>query len=192
MRISDWSSDVCSSDLGAAVARDVRGLERRGQIVVNDLEGAGIGVVDADRLRAERVLDQLVFNAFVGERASRIEAERLQVAGQHLHRRDAAGLDRLDELGARGEGEVLAAPQAEALGVGEIVDRGGASRRYVEHAGVGQRVLQAEASAALLGRRLIAARSAEHTSELQSLMRISYAVFCLKIKNISRETTCDT
>src|SRR3546814_2680643 len=26
-------------------------------------------------------------------------------------------------------------------------------------------------------------RSEEHTSELQSLMRISYAVFCLKIKN---------
>src|SRR3546814_7788743 len=30
---------------------------------------------------------------------------------------------------------------------------------------------------------LIAARSEEHTSELQSLMRISYAVFCLKKKN---------
>src|SRR3546814_4482103 len=31
-------------------------------------------------------------------------------------------------------------------------------------------------------------RSEEHTSELQSLMRISYAVFCLKKKNI---TPCD-
>src|SRR3546814_9741273 len=30
---------------------------------------------------------------------------------------------------------------------------------------------------------LDAARSEEHTSELQSLMRISYAVFCLKKKN---------
>src|SRR3546814_9170172 len=29
----------------------------------------------------------------------------------------------------------------------------------------------------------IVARSEEHTSELQSLMRISYAVFCLKKKN---------
>src|SRR3546814_7410363 len=28
-------------------------------------------------------------------------------------------------------------------------------------------------------------RSEEHTSELQSLMRISYAVFCLKKKNLS-------
>src|SRR3546814_5596593 len=33
-----------------------------------------------------------------------------------------------------------------------------------------------------LPRRLIALRSEEHTSELQSLMRISYAVFCLKKK----------
>src|SRR3546814_3715552 len=31
---------------------------------------------------------------------------------------------------------------------------------------------------------LAAARSEEHTSELQSLMRISYAVFCLKKKTI--------
>src|SRR3546814_10143356 len=31
-------------------------------------------------------------------------------------------------------------------------------------------------------------RSEEHTSELQSLMRISYAVFCLKKKNILRHT----
>src|SRR3546814_10626441 len=31
--------------------------------------------------------------------------------------------------------------------------------------------------------RWLRARSEEHTSELQSLMRISYAVFCLKKKN---------
>src|SRR3546814_6462953 len=30
-------------------------------------------------------------------------------------------------------------------------------------------------------------RSEEHTSELQSLMRISYAVFCLKKKNEKRD-----
>src|SRR3546814_2984686 len=50
------------------------------------------------------------------------------------------------------------------------------------------------ASLAFISRRLIAPnawaiapallmRSEEHTSELQSLMRISYAVFCLKKKN---------
>src|SRR3546814_7004340 len=33
-----------------------------------------------------------------------------------------------------------------------------------------------------------AARSEEHTSELQSLMRISYAVFCLKKKKTTRMT----
>src|SRR3546814_4741324 len=32
-------------------------------------------------------------------------------------------------------------------------------------------------------------RSEEHTSELQSLMRISYAVFCLKKKNTTPENT---
>src|SRR3546814_4485680 len=32
-------------------------------------------------------------------------------------------------------------------------------------------------------------RSEEHTSELQSLMRISYAVFCLNKKNKSRQST---
>src|SRR3546814_3579863 len=36
-------------------------------------------------------------------------------------------------------------------------------------------------------RDLFRKRSEEHTSELQSLMRISYAVFCLK-KNISKQT----
>src|SRR3546814_9838005 len=32
-------------------------------------------------------------------------------------------------------------------------------------------------------------RSEEHTSELQSIMRISYAVFCLKKKKISKRKT---
>src|SRR3546814_5959283 len=36
---------------------------------------------------------------------------------------------------------------------------------------------------ATLSGRFYAMRSEEHTSELQSLMRISYAVFCLKKKN---------
>src|SRR3546814_10522377 len=35
----------------------------------------------------------------------------------------------------------------------------------------------------------IAPRSEEHTSELQSLMRISYAVFCLKKKQITKRPT---
>src|SRR3546814_6632065 len=37
--------------------------------------------------------------------------------------------------------------------------------------------------------RPVTQRSEEHTSELQSLMRISYAVFCLKKKNKVKDTT---
>src|SRR3546814_3461391 len=37
------------------------------------------------------------------------------------------------------------------------------------------------------GKKAARARSEEHTSELQSLMRISYAVFCLKKKNTKTE-----
>src|SRR3546814_5164362 len=37
---------------------------------------------------------------------------------------------------------------------------------------------------------VIAGRSEEHTSELQSLMRISYAVFCLKKKKKKKDNAC--
>src|SRR3546814_9497144 len=46
--------------------------------------------------------------------------------------------------------------------------------------------------AQLLGRRLQlgdVVRSEEHTSELQSLMRISYAVFCLKKQQLKKSKT---
>src|SRR3546814_2825219 len=46
--------------------------------------------------------------------------------------------------------------------------------------GVGMRKLSSDKT-------LKEARSEEHTSELQSLMRISYAVFCLKKKKKRRE-----
>src|SRR3546814_8608816 len=42
--------------------------------------------------------------------------------------------------------------------------------------------------AANLRRRYASSRSEEHTSELQSLMRISYAVFCLKKKTHNEVT----
>src|SRR3546814_8079014 len=49
--------------------------------------------------------------------------------------------------------------------------------RYLDEKGVPQ---EREAEG------LLATRSEEHTSELQSLMRISYAVFCLKKKKRNR------
>src|SRR3546814_5282783 len=51
----------------------------------------------------------------------------------------------------------------------------------------GCRLVLEDQHAAKLGRDVVVcprrSRSEEHTSELQSLMRISYAVFCLKKKN---------
>src|SRR3546814_2655199 len=44
-------------------------------------------------------------------------------------------------------------------------------------------------SAAVVPGRGPGLRSEEHTSELQSLMRISYAVFCLKKKKLSNDRT---
>src|SRR3546814_8401035 len=41
--------------------------------------------------------------------------------------------------------------------------------------------------AATLAAVAVSLRSEEHTSELQSLMRISYAVFCLKKKNTNEQ-----
>src|SRR3546814_3418877 len=68
-------------------------------------------------------------------------------------------------------------------------------RSLLERCGVGSRLVSFDANAFstyagldLRGVRVIclsymnAGRSEEHTSELQSLMRISYAVFCLKKK----------
>src|SRR3546814_1358684 len=54
--------------------------------------------------------------------------------------------------------------------------------------GIGRRCLRRGRSPDLRGR----IRSEEHTSELQSLMRISYAVFCLKKKKKQKEHRHDT
>src|SRR3546814_5376128 len=118
MRISDWSSDVCSSDLGAQ--RLLRGLHRLGQ-VAEDRVGACQDVADA--ADGAGVLDPHVQ---VAER-DQVDAHAFAQLGD-----DAEGLHR---------------PAARAV-------------------------------FAMQG-----FRSEEHTSELQSLMRISYAVFCLKKKN---------
>src|SRR3546814_6036161 len=100
MRISDWSSDVCSSDLALVEDRDAAD-----ETIVDE-----IGIEDRQRFGEEQPL--------VDDRAAR---QRADVETLHL-RGDRAFFDP-------------------------------------------------------------AARSEEHTSELQSLMRISYAVFCLKKKN---------
>src|SRR3546814_3946046 len=102
MRISDWSSDVCSSDL-------VGGGELAESDIGRHLDPVGRAEID-------------------GGGADQQVARQLARHHPHLERRRA----RMGDL------------------AGET------------------------------GRRAKEARSDEHTSELKSLMRISYAVFCLK------------
>src|SRR3546814_4123586 len=85
---------------------------------------------------------------------------------------------------------------------GDAADLGDAGLEIIQRAGIGQRLerprvadvlargqgharfaAQARQAGHVFGR----PRSEEHTSELQSLMRISYAVFCLKKKHTHTE-----
>ena len=132
------------------LARDVGGLHRSGEVVVDDGEGPGIGIIDAALLGGERMHQHLVFDAVIGKRPGGVEAKRAQIAGQDLHGRDAARLDGLDELGAGREWEIFPAPEAEPLRIGEVVNRGRPGGRDIDHARIRQLVLQAQARPALL------------------------------------------
>src|SRR3546814_4826059 len=150
MRISDWSSDVCSSDLlgAAGAARQFARAQR---------PGAGHRLVEA-----EPVAEAHHHAAVAGRE---ILDGALQ-QGVELGGIDAAGLEavhvRVSLMRNRGicEARTMAAT---------------AGRRQSRT--VHKRAVRAIAP----WRRLVsgASRSEEHKSELQSLMRISYAGFCL-------------
>src|SRR3546814_1606120 len=110
MRISDWSSDVCSSDLPAATA---------GQAVQAGGTGAHRHGGDAGRSETHQ-------------------------AGRPFGRSVKAAIPRVYRHSEDGEPKMVIFSDP--------------------------------------ARSLLKVRSEEHTSELQSLMRISYAVFCLKKK----------
>src|SRR3546814_9656853 len=130
MRISDWSSDVCSSDLfGEVLNAGGAFVLGQDQLVVDQDVGIGRDGVEA-RIRLGPVRNLAGLGRLVFQHLTLVE--ELQPA---VHRR---GDDQVGRPGAR------------TL--------------------FGQ----------LPGEDLV--RSEEHTSELQSLMRISYAVFCLKKK----------
>src|SRR3546814_6326427 len=115
MRISDWSSDVCSSDLLVIVGHHVRGFQaKRGTIIA------------VPRPHARRSCLRL--------------SRAAHALAQTIKKRHA-------DFGHRTCGEKLVACSCRAQ----------------------------------------CRRSEEHTSELQSLMRISYAVFCLKKKTKRKE-----
>src|SRR3546814_1456896 len=117
MRISDWSSDVCSSDLPNLSAGFHRGRAAPHQY-----------------LHLTQLRDNLL---------------RCKTLTSHpiLHSNCPAGLS--SELDQFSQGRPRAAKAHRASAIGNAVS----------------------------------ARSEEHTSELQSLMRISYAFFCLKKTN---------
>src|SRR3546814_1599558 len=121
MRISDWSSDVCSSDLGAGRASAA-------------LDGQVCKLMDGRQPRADRLA------------------------------RDGRA-DDADDRGMR------LRPDAPDVEVGDP--------RVA-------RILDQRADFCRDMRVGAVERSEEHTSELQSLMRISYAVFCLKKKHKTR------
>src|SRR3546814_9261677 len=91
---------------------------------------------------------------------------------------------------AHGEGGVEAAVAARDADALESLD---ALARAFDHLHVhAHGVARGESRRLALGGQpadLLVLRSEEHTSELQSLMRISYAVFCLKKKNTSQNNT---
>src|SRR3546814_3997550 len=88
------------------------------------------------------------------------------------------GLSILDQAIAHGHGAVSATQVREMLG---LSDRSAIRDLFgLVLAGDAPGMLAALKSQYALGTEPAALRSEEHTSELQSLMRISYAVFCLK------------
>src|SRR3546814_8209498 len=76
----------------------------------------------------------------------------------------------------------------------EQQDVGRHQHRVHEQSGVDPGVVVLAVGAVAVDRCLVGVgtRSEEHTSELQSLMRISYAVFCLKQKTETIEYTLST
>src|SRR3546814_1312069 len=86
----------------------------------------------------------------------------------------------IGQIAVVGQGDAIRGIDVERLRLGRSRTAGG----RVAH--VADAHVAAQALHVLLGEHV---RSEEHTSELQSLMRISYAVFCLKKKKHRRHTS---
>src|SRR3546814_7134091 len=150
MRISDWSSDVCSSDLRHRGEEPRR--HRRAGLRQRDRGGGRHG---ASRLP--------------GYRQARVGRGRLR-QGRRGAEGGGYGMTRRTLL--IGSGSYL--PER-ILTNEELAARVDTSDEWIlQRTGIGQRHIAAD------GELTSDLRSEEHTSELQSLMRISYAVFRLK------------
>src|SRR3546814_4028981 len=156
VRISDWSSDVCSSDLGPVI--DIAMLRR----IIDDPAQPDVAAVGADRTNLIRlvVLEEQSLRIAIGLDLVEIEEARVALVG--LNEEALAVVRPFDE--AR---DMLRARRHVARGAVELAD-----------------IDMCQFVAALIARKkdALVVRSEEHTSELQSLMRNSYAVFCLTKK----------
>src|SRR3546814_2228435 len=172
MRISDWSSDVCSSDLCATWHTSTSGktsLTMRHQLTGN----VGLYHVARELSRRGWHVMPTVRNARGADlyAASDDEARVLPIQSKALSKRAPVPLGgSLDRLCSHWWVVTIhantASPTCFVLTLGEVK---AAANLGVNQAGTASYWLQPK-------------RSEEHTSELQSLMRISYAVFCLKKK----------
>src|SRR3546814_5641206 len=104
-----------------------------------------------------------------GSRAEADAAGRLAIVRLHRRRFRGAGFWLLDARRQSGDLLCSRALKARQFFAGEY-----AAGRQIELHGVQRRFFGED-------------RSEEHTSELQSLMRNSYAVLCLKKKNITKD-----
>src|SRR3546814_15475721 len=80
------TTPLVRSRLGLRIERAMFGARHshrrhRGvEIVVDDLEGGGIAVVDAPLFARQRMFEQFIFDAVEGQRTRCVKSERLQVA----------------------------------------------------------------------------------------------------------------
>src|SRR3546814_2376726 len=205
MRIREWSSDVWSSDLagtGADLARrEWRDVYRRAaceRVRSAGPAGADRGLGDRRRrpsyLPARRPRAGL-WPRHAGDGRDQCGRPQEGSAGQHARRRGEL-MDRAEAtgLGVAVAGH-LALLAALSLGLASVtrpmMQSDPIQVSFVDEVGLQAAVTEAqmedpaEAMAPELGPMEEAAptRSEEHTSEHQSLMRTSYAVFCLKKKS---------
>src|SRR3546814_6665000 len=182
MRISDWSSDVCSSDLLGQV------LELRARETTSGAIRALLGLTPklARRVRSDGSDEEVALeDVAVGDMLRIRPGEKVPFDGIILE-----GRGTVDESLVTGESMPVTKEAGAALIGGTINQTGGLLMRSEKVgrdtmlARIVQMVADAQRSRAPIQRLAdTVSRSEEHTSELQSLMRISYAVFCLKKKN---------
>src|SRR3546814_4878750 len=141
MRISDWSSDVCSSDL---IITDTD-IEHRLNLVLTANRGQ-VDAAERERLRMQ-VLRNLIDEKLQIQEARSNEITIPEAEVEQTFARVAQNFKR------------------EPKDFAELLKASGSSDTALKQQIRGE-----------------LARSEEHTSELQSLMRTSYAVFCLPKK----------